>query len=67
MVEEKKGTPATQAKNKYNAKAYDQIPLRVPKGEKEIIDSYAKQENESLNSFIYKAINEKINRIDNRG
>ena len=44
------GKASTKAKNKYNAKAYDQIPVRVPKGKKEIIKTYAESKGKSLKS-----------------
>lgn len=56
--------PATTAKNKYNAKAYDRIALQVKKGQKEIIRSHAETQGESLNGFINRAINETIERDD---
>ena len=43
---------------KYNAANYDTIYLRVPKGEKDRIRSYAESLGESVNSFIYRAIKE---------
>ena len=61
MAEEKQGgTPATKAKNKYNAKAYDQFLVTVPSGEKENIDKAAKEQGySSRNEFVVAAINEK--------
>jgi uncharacterized protein (DUF1778 family) len=50
------GKTSTTAKNKWNAKAYDQIPLRVKAGEKAIIEVYAKAHGQSLNGFINEAI-----------
>lgn len=61
-MEETKGTPQTRAKNKYNAKAYDRIALQVKKGRKDIIKAHAENRGESLNGFINKAIDEKIER-----
>ena len=46
------GTAETKAKNKYNAKAYDQIPLWVKAGEKEKIKAHAQQKGMSLNAYI---------------
>lgn len=51
-----------EATAKYNAKAYDEIKIRVKKGNKEVIKSAAEQEGKSLNSFINEAIDEKINK-----
>lgn len=61
-MEETKGTPQTRAKNKYNAKAYDRIALQVKKGLKDIIKAHAENRGESLNGFINKAIDEKMER-----
>ncbi len=52
------GKTSTTAKDKYNAKAYDDIRLRVPKGQKEAIQSFAEQNGESLNGFINRLIAE---------
>jgi hypothetical protein len=64
MAEERTGgTPATRAKNKYNAKAYDQFLVTVPRGEKAEIDRVAKEQGySSRNAFVVDAINEKKNR-----
>lgn len=51
-----------KATNKYIAKAYDRINLTVPKGQREAIATHAQQRSESVNSFINKAIEEKIER-----
>ena len=56
LAEEKTGgTPATKAKNKYNAKAYDQFLVTVPTGQK----AAKKQGYKSRNEFIVAAIEEK--------
>ncbi len=44
--------PATIAKNKYNANAYDRIALQVKKGQREIIRTYAESKGMSLNGYI---------------
>ena len=46
------GKTSSAAKNRYNAKAYDQIPLRVKKGQKEIIQKRAEQLDKSVNGYI---------------
>lgn len=43
---------------KYNAKAYEQIQVRVKAGEKELITAFAEAHGESLNGFINRAIKE---------
>lgn len=61
QLEEKTGgTPATKAKNKYNAKAYDQFLVTVPTGQKAEIDKEAKKQGyKSRNEFVVAAIEEK--------
>lgn len=56
-----RGKASTRAKNKYNAKAYDQFLITVPSGSKEKIDKIARELGySSRNAFIIAAINEKI-------
>lgn len=47
-----------RANQKYNAKAYDNIMIRVGKGDKEKISKFAAEHGESLNGFIKRAIKE---------
>ena len=47
---------------KYNAKAYEEIKVRVYKGEKGKIKNHAEQHGESLNGFVKRAIDETIER-----
>ena len=54
-----------RANAKYQAKAYDSIFVRVPKGEKTIIDAHAASRSESLNGFVTRAISETMAR-DNK-
>ncbi len=49
-----------KATAKYEKANYDNIRLRVPKGKKQIIKSYAEEKGESINSFINKAIDERL-------
>ena len=48
----------TKASAKYNAKAYEEIKLRVSKGQKEQIQAYAQEHGESLNGYINRLIAE---------
>lgn len=50
----------SQIKNDYARKVYDQLRVNVKKGQKEIIKAHAKNQGESLNGFINRAINETI-------
>ncbi len=51
-----------RANEKYNAKAYDEIKVRVPKGKKDDIKAHAEKNGETLNGFINRAIDEQIKR-----
>ena len=52
------GRTSNAVKDRYNAKVYDDIRLRVPKGEKDKIQSFAEAQGESLNGFINRLIAE---------
>ena len=45
-----------RANNKYNAKAYDEIKIRVKKGEKKRFQSYLEKRGSSLNSFVNSSV-----------
>lgn len=47
---------------KYNAKSYDEIKVRVSKGNKDIIKAHAEGKGESLNGFVNRAIDEAMER-----
>lgn len=59
-------SPASKAQqkavNKYMRDNYDRINLTVPKGKKDIIKAHAEQQSESTNAFINRAIDETIQR-----
>lgn len=52
------GKTSSKVKDRYNAKAYDAITFRVPKGDKEKIKSYAESHGESVNGFVNRLIKE---------
>lgn len=54
------GKTSSAVKDKYNAKAYDEIKVRVFKGSKEKIKAHAESMGESVNGFINRAIDEAI-------
>ena len=56
------GKTSSAVKNRYNAKAYDQIQVRVPKGRKDEIQAHAETNGESVNGFINRAVNEAMER-----
>ncbi len=57
------GTKATDYKRAFNAEKYDRIELKVPKGRKAVIQSHSEAVGESLNGFVSKSIDERIERL----
>lgn len=56
-------TKASQkAVNKYMKANYDRVNLTLPKGRKDEIKEHAARQNESVNAFIARAIDETIKR-----
>lgn len=53
------------ASKKYHQKL-DDIKVRVPKGEREIMSAHAAEQGESLNAFIRRAIAEAMQRDKNK-
>ena len=62
MGENKNSKARIAANNRYNAKAYDEIKVRVSKGNKDIIKAHAENNGESLNGFVNRAIDETMER-----
>ena len=50
------GKTSNAVKDRYNAKTYDDIRLRVPKGDKEKIQDFAEANGETVNGFINRLI-----------
>lgn len=65
MAEEKK-TFYTEARKRANEKylkeTVEDIRIRVPKGQKAIIKAHADRQQESMNQFVIRAINETMER-----
>lgn len=59
---ENKGSSSTRAKNKYNAANYERLYPFVPMGRKAIYEAAAKAVGVSLNEYIVKALDEKVER-----
>ena len=61
-------SPASKAQqkavNKYMKSNYDRVNLVMPKGKKDIIQSHAAQQGESVNAYINRAIDEAMQRDD---
>ena len=56
----------TEYQNQWISKTYDRINLTVPKGKKEQIQAHAAKNEESVNAFINRAIEETISREKTR-
>ena len=65
MAEEKK-TFYTEARKRANEKylkeTVEDIRIRVPKGQKAVIKAHADRQQESMNQFVIRAINEAMER-----
>ena len=53
-----------EANMRYNAKAYDEIKLRVPKGEKANLQEFAAEHHTSLNALFIEAVYKLIGEIE---
>ena len=63
MSDESKVSKAQQkAVAKYMKNNYDEIKVRVEKGKREIIKAAAEQAGESLNGYIKKAVDQRMER-----
>ena len=51
-----------RAVSKYMKENYDEIKIRIAKGEKEVIKAHAEAQGESLNGFIIRAMSETMER-----
>ncbi len=51
---------------KYMKENYDNFQLRMPKGKKAIIKDFADKQGETMNGFINKAVDEKMQRDENK-
>ena len=44
--------PTNAVKDRWNAKVYDDVRVRIPKGRKADVEAYARQTGESINGMI---------------
>ena len=58
------GKTSSAVKNRYNAKAYDQLPIRVPKGRKAEIEAYAQGRGESVNGLVNLLLREALQKSE---
>lgn len=52
----------SKAVTKYIAKNYDQVSLRIPKGDREKYKSFAESQGKSLNALIIELLDERMSR-----
>lgn len=60
------GKTSAKSKNDWITKAYDRINLTVSKGKKDAIKTHAEGQGESVNGFINRAIDEAMERDNNK-
>ena len=56
------GKNSYESIKRYEDKAYDKILVRMPKGQKDLIQAHAEAQGESTNGFINRAISEPMER-----
>ena len=56
------GKNSYESIKRYEDKAYDKILVRMPKGQKDLIQAHAEAHGESTNGFINRAISETMER-----
>ena len=59
-------TSQLRATKKYIREKLDEIKLRVPKGQREVIQQHAAKQGESVNGFITRAVKETMKRDNER-
>lgn len=59
------GKNSYESIKRYEDKAYDKILVRMPKGQKDLIQAHAEAQGESTNGFINRAISETMERDGN--
>lgn len=61
------GKNSYESIKRYEDKAYDKVLVRMPKGQKEIIQAHAEANGESVNGFINRAIGEAMGTNPRKG
>ena len=49
-------TARTKANRKYNEKAYDRISITIPKGRKQAVEAFARNQGESVNGMVNRLV-----------
>ena len=56
--------PASKAQqkavSKYMKANYDEIKVRIPKGQKEVVQAYAQEQGESVNALIWRLLQDAL-------
>lgn len=60
------GKNSYESIKRYEDKAYDKVLVRMPKGKKETIQAHTEHTGQSINGFINEAIDEKMDRDNNK-
>ena len=58
------GKTSSTVKNRYNEKAYDRLAITVPKGRKEDIEAFAKEQGESINGLVNVLLRNAMNKSE---
>ena len=58
------GRTSSAVKDRYNARVYDEIKVRVPKGRKAELQAYVMERGESVNAFINRAISKQMEEME---
>lgn len=61
MTSEKEKFDQIKYQNNYNRQKYDHVNLMIPKGMKDQIKAIAKEKGESMNEYIWKAVQDRMN------
>ena len=56
-----------QASKKWNTEKIDSLHVRMKKGMREVVQAHADSQNESVNAFVNRAIQETMERDQRRG
>lgn len=57
---------AIKYNNQFIRETYDRINLTVPKGRKDVIQSHAAAQSQSVNAYINQAVDERMERDDRK-
>ena len=55
-----------RAIEKWNREKVDDLRIRVPKGQREVIREHAASQGETINAFVFRAISETMERDNNK-